>query len=62
MPPLAPGERLLGDKAYVGHHRLIAPFKRRRGAAGITRRQAAFNVVHGWYRATIEHSFAFVKR
>lgn len=62
MPPLAPGERILGDKAYVGFARLVAPHKKRRGAAGLTPRQAAYNLVHGWYRSTIEHCFAYLKR
>ena len=61
-PPLEPGERLLGDKAYVGDLRLVAPFKKRRGQAQISQRKRAFNVVHSWYRATIEHCFAFLKR
>lgn len=62
-PPLNPGEKLLGDKAYVGEpDRLIAPYKKKRGRTSVSARRAAFNVVHGWYRATIEHSFAFVKR
>ena len=61
-PPLGDGERLLGDKAYIGNARLVAPVKKRRGAAGLSRRDAAFNIVHGFYRATIEHRFAFIKR
>lgn len=62
MPALAPGERILGDKAYVGNHRLLAPHKMRRRAVGLTRRQSAYNDIHSWYRSTIEHCFAFVKR
>ena len=62
-PPLADGERLLGDKAYVGlRGRVIAPYKKKSRAAGLSERRLAFNMVHGWYRATIEHCFAFVKR
>lgn len=62
-PPLADGERLLGDKAYVGlRGRVIAPYKKKPRAARLSERRLAFNMVHGWYRATIEHCFAFVKR
>jgi hypothetical protein len=60
---LYPGERLLGDKAYVGEPEyLIPPKKKRRGEDKITGRRWHFNNIHAWYRATIEHSFAFVKR
>ena len=62
-PPLDDGEKLLADKAYVGRpDELIVPFKKQRGHAELSERRAAFNVVHAWYRATIEHCFAFVKR
>ena len=61
-PPLERGEQILGDKAYVGHHRLIAPHKLRRGEAELSRRKKAYNIAHSWYRATIEHCFAFIKR
>jgi hypothetical protein len=62
-PPLDDGERLLGDKAYVGQREeIIAPFKKKRGAARLEGRRWHFNNVHAWYRATIEHCFAFVKR
>lgn len=61
-PPLLDGERLLGDKAYIGlRGRVIAPYKKKPGR-GLSERRLAFNVAHGWYRATIEHCFAFVKR
>ena len=59
-PPLQRGEKLLGDKAYVGNPLLIAPHKMARGV--LSQRKRAFNVVHSWYRVTIEHCFAFVKR
>ena len=42
--------------------RVIAPYKKKPGAAGLSQRRLDFNMVHGWYRATIEHCFAFVKR
>lgn len=62
-PPLAPGERLLGDKAYYGvTDKVIVPYKKGRGAAKVEGRRWHFNNVHAWYRATIEHCFAFVKR
>lgn len=61
-PPLDAGEKVLGDKAYIGDARLIAPIKKRRGAATIPRRAQAFNIAHGWYRSTIEHCFAYIKR
>jgi len=63
-PPLLDGERLLGDKAYASHadrDHLIAPYKKQRQRA-LTQRQWHFNNVHAWYRSTIEHCFAFVKR
>jgi hypothetical protein len=60
-PPLQDGERLLGDKAYVGEPEdLIVPYKKRKGV--LSERRENFNVVHSWYRATIEHCFAYVKR
>jgi hypothetical protein len=31
-------------------------------ALGLTRRQMAYNTIHSWYRTTIEHCFAYVKR
>jgi hypothetical protein len=61
-PPLEPGERLLGDKAYIGDERLVSQVKRRRGEMDVSLRDRAFNVVHGWYRSTIEHCFAYLKR
>jgi hypothetical protein len=45
-PPLADGERLLGDKAYVGlRGRVIAPYKKKPGAAGLSERRLDFNMV-----------------
>ena len=62
-PPLDPGERLLGDKAYVGEPEyLIPPYKKKRGQIKLPDRKWHFNNIHAWYRATIEHCFAFVKR
>jgi hypothetical protein len=62
-PPLLPGERLLGDKAYIGEPEyLIPPFKKKRGEVRLSERKWDFNNAHAWYRATIEHCFAYVKR
>jgi hypothetical protein len=63
-PPLMPGEQLLADKAYVKdewNSTLIAPIKNKKGCI-ITADQSAFNDIIGWYRASIEHSFGFLKR
>lgn len=62
-PPLDDGEKLLADKAYVGApEHLIVPFKKRRNEDKLSGRRYHFNNVHAWYRATIEHCFAYVKR
>ena len=62
-PPLLNKEKLLGDKAYQGERKtLIVPFKKKKGQSRLTPVQYAFNRVHQWYRATVEHSFAYVKR
>jgi hypothetical protein len=62
-PPLDDGEKLLGDKAYVGQpEQIIVPVKKKIGQGSLSERHQAFNVVHAWYRATIEHCFAYVKR
>jgi hypothetical protein len=41
---------------------VIAPYKKKRGEERLTGRRWDFNNAHAWYRATIEHCFAFVKR
>jgi hypothetical protein len=62
-PPLIDGEKLLADKAYQGERRtLIVPFKKRKGQARLTPVRYAFSRVHQWYRATVEHSFAYITR
>jgi len=64
-PPLDAGEMLLGDKAYCDASMsgvLLAPYKKRRGQAALSEGRAAYNLVHRWYRATVEHSYSFVKR
>ena len=62
-PPLLDREELLGDKAYQGERNtLIVPFKKRKGQSRLTPVRYAFNRVHQWYRATVEHSFAYIKR
>ena len=62
MPPLEEGERLLGDKAYIGlPHKVIPPVKGRKGYH-LTQYSRDFNTLHSWYRSSIEHCFAYVKR
>ena len=47
-PPLVPGERLLGDKAYVSRlHSLIAPIKRLPHRS-LTNDQKDYNELHRW--------------
>jgi hypothetical protein len=63
-PPLAAGEQLLADKAYAARneaHQLLAPEKKLPGRE-LTAEQKSYNVVHSWYRVTIEHVIAFIKR
>lgn len=60
-PPLLPNEQLLADKAYVGGGpHLIVPFKKYK--ARLSPEKKAFNKIHRWYRATVEHSIGFIKR
>jgi hypothetical protein len=62
-PPLIPNENILADKAYQGGGpTLIVPFKKQRNESRIVGVRRAFNLVHRWYRATVEHSIGFVKR
>ncbi len=63
-PPLLARERYLGDKAYIGQdyeHQLIVPFKEQEGEE-LPNDRKCFNLIHRWYRATIEHTFSYVKR
>ena len=60
-PPLGPLERILGDKAYVGERRLYAPLKKKAGKI-LTAKGRGYNMMHSWYRSTIEHCFAYIKR
>lgn len=49
-------------QAYVGNTDVgYAPYKRSRGRQ-LTERQQAYNIILAWYRVTIEHVIAFVKR
>lgn len=60
-PPLLPNEQLLADKAYVGGGaHIVAPFKKYRQR--IDPMKKAFNRVHRWYRATVEHCIGYIKR
>jgi hypothetical protein len=63
-PPLTDGELLLGDKAYSDqqlHHQIIAPIKARPNQP-LMDAQLEYNKLHGWYRASIEHCFGYIKR
>jgi len=61
--PLHPAERLLADSAYIKFERtghMIVSYKKPRGGE-LTREQRDFNRMHSWYRATVEHTNAWVK-
>lgn len=62
-PPLAADEHVLGDAAYAcrGEPHLVAPYKHD-GGRTLTPAQEAFNRALQWYRSTVEHSFAYLKR
>jgi hypothetical protein len=63
-PPLRRDESLLADKAYVAEKwlgKLIGPIKRERGRQ-LDDRQAAYNIIHRWYRSSIEHAIGYLKR
>jgi hypothetical protein len=63
-PPLLHDELVLGDKAYTDRslaHLVIAPIKKKRNQPQ-TRTAERYNRVHGWYRASIEHTFGYMKR
>jgi len=61
MPPLEPGERVLGDKAYQGAPEVLSPFKKKHYGQ-LNEYQKAYNAWHSWCRATVEHLFGFAKR
>jgi hypothetical protein len=62
-PPITDIEQLLGDKGYQGvGPSVIVPFKKRRGEIRLTADRRAFNIVHRWYRATVEHTIGYIKR
>ena len=52
---------VLGDKAYVGDSDVLAPYKKKPGQELSSQRQA-FNIVHRWFRATVEHTIAQCKK
>ena len=65
-PPLVAGECLLGDKAYVDK-RLYLTFSlhlsiKKLPKKQLTSEEYAYNRIHAWYRASIEHIFGFMKR
>jgi len=65
-PPLliSIDERILGDKAYTDRslaHVVIAPIKKKRNNS-LTSVCEKYNVIHAWYRASIEHAFGYIKR
>ena len=62
-PALTGDEVVLGDKAYRSKdvETVIAPFKKKKNAA-LTQQQLDYNIVHSWYRSTVEHCFAQYKR
>jgi hypothetical protein len=75
-PPLADGEEVLADLAYIGadaHY--CVPFKRRvievpigngrrrkKHTLPLSEPQTVYNRCHSWYRSTVEHTFGYVKR
>ena len=62
-PSLIDNEQLLGDKGNQGcGSSVIVPFKKRHEEVRITGDKRAFNIVHRWYRATVEHSIGYLKR
>jgi hypothetical protein len=63
-PPLNENESLLADKAYVADKfksPSICPIKKPRDAE-LNDRQQAYNLIHRWYRASVEHSIGYLKR
>ena len=61
-PPVPAGRTILGDAAYVSvNPSILPPFKKSPGKA-LSFEEKKYNRVHQWYRATVEHFFAYVKR
>jgi len=63
-PPLEKGECIMGDKAYCSvdlEDQLVAPIKKPRKGQ-LTQDETDYNAEHGWYRASIEHCFGYMKR
>jgi hypothetical protein len=63
-PPLRENESLLADKAYVAERyrgKLIGPIKKGKGGE-LTKKQESYNLIHRWYRSTIEHAIGYLKR
>jgi len=57
--PLIDNEQLSGYKDCASC--VIVPFKKRHGEVRITGDKRAFNIVHRWYRARVEHSIGYLK-
>jgi len=51
----------LGDKAYVSGRGIICPYKRRVGH-DLNRAEKDYNLIHSWFRASIEHVFSQMKK
>ena len=56
-PHVEPGLTVLGDKAYIGDPSILAPYKKSNGGK-LSEGKKAFNQIHSWFRASVEHTFA----
>jgi len=54
-------ELLIGDKAYVGSKDILTEFKEYKYEEK-TKKQKAWNRCIQWYRSSVEHAFAYLKR
>ena len=59
-PGFLPHESLLGDKAYISVPNCVVPIKERPG--GLSPAEVEYNRVHQFYRARVEHAFAWVNK
>lgn len=59
--PESRGERLLGDKAYIGERKIVASFKRP-AYGDVTDGQYLYNLTHARIRIRVEHAIAYIKR
>jgi hypothetical protein len=60
-PVMGDGDFVLGDKAYVGCSDVIAPYKKS-GSRELSQEKKDVNTVLSWFRVTIEHTFADIKK